>query len=735
LRQGILNLDPALGSSAQLARALYDALGAGVESSQAVKFVGDAAMFAKAGLTDASVAVKVMTAAMDAYGMSAGQAREISDALFTGVRVGKGEVVDLANNIGSVFPVAQTLGFTLKETTATVAALTRVFPSTSEAVTGFRSALANIITNVDKFKAAGIDMRKIIAEGGIVGAIDALREATGGAAEKVREFIPDIQGQTAVIALMGPQYKNLTQIVKEFGNTSGATHAAFEKQQKSLDAATQTFLNTLDRLIQKDAPQFLATMTQIVEALSVSLPGALEFANAMFRSTQGIFNTFVGVLIGGVSQIVGHLETLAGAAAKIAGWVGLDGVSAKLAGVRSALGQTEQTLKELGAAGLKSGIDLLRGSEQGEGGQKDLKQSVKLTAEEVRKLGDGALVLGGALIKAGADGKAGLDQTAQAAQDAAQKVQAAYDTLGLKTPQVLKLAATHAVAAFEELKASGTASQEALAQAAEKTKAEIVAAYGKVPYEMQPIFFGISKTGSDSAGTVAGAFESAGTSMVGSMQRAADEIEQQYDRIAKRAKEIDDIQKNSLMNQKMAPIHTDFASDRQGLEEQLRDAVRAKADVWRVGAGTKGYYDFAHKEYDKIIRELESRIAALDAQEGRAGDDSQRLMSSSAGSSSSSSSSRTSSSGGGGGGRSGGSSGRGGTIGGLGSTSLPPSGGTGSLVLGKDGGGGVQFNNPQFIVDIRGVDEQMINSRNLVQQLLPELRRAVAQGELENTSR
>ena len=570
LRQGILNLDPALGSSTQLARALFDALSAGVDASQAVKFVGDAARFAKAGLTDASVAVKVMTAAMDAYGMSAAQAGEISDALFTAVRIGKTTAEELANNIGAVFPVAQNLGLSFRETTATVTQLTRVFPSASEAVTGLRSALSNILQNAEKFKAAGIDIRNVIAKGGIVGAIDALREATGGSAEQIRDFIPDVQGLTAVLGLMGPQYKNLTETVKEFGHTSGATQEAFQKQQQTLDAATERFMNSLDRLVQGSAPQFLSAMTQIVDALRLSLPGALEFAGAMFRAAQGVFNTFVGVLLGGVSKIVGHLETLAGAAAKVAGWVGLDGVSAKLSSVRQSLGQTEQTLGELGQAGLQSGLDLLTGTDQAEAGQKKLQAAVQQATQAVQTQGK---------------------EAQKSADEAAQKVQAledAYKTLGLKTPKALQLAATQAVAAFEQLKASGSASQEALAEAAEKTKGEIIAAYGKVPFEMQPLFFGIAKTGTDSASTIASAFDKArpeygGVRRQGRGQDRADLRPHggALQRARQDRKELPDEPENGR-------VHHPFAKDLGGLQEQLRDAVRAKSDIWRVGAGGEG---------------------------------------------------------------------------------------------------------------------------------------------------
>ena len=240
LQKQILQLPPSLGSATELTRGLYQALSAEVNPGKA----------AAAGRSDPSTTAKVSTAAMDAFQLSVDQASHISDVLFTVVQRGKTEFGPLASSIAQVFPHAKDLKLSFEETAATVTTLTKVFPTVSEAITGFRSLLTNISAHMDDFRAAGINVSQVIGERGLTGLIEELARVTGQSGEVLKaRFIPDVEGATAALALMGPQLQTQRNNVEAFQQVVGASGGAFEKQQQSISAALERIQISIERAL------------------------------------------------------------------------------------------------------------------------------------------------------------------------------------------------------------------------------------------------------------------------------------------------------------------------------------------------------------------------------------------------------------------------------------------------------------------------------------------------------
>jgi TP901 family phage tail tape measure protein len=542
MRAELLQLPPALGTSTELAGALFAALGAGVEPAKAVAFVGDAARLAKAGLTEADTAVKVLTTTMDIYGMGAEKAGHISDVLFTAIRLGKGEMSDLAGNIGNVLPLAQNLGVSFEEATATVTTLTKVFPSTSQAVTGLRSVFTGMVQNMDKFRAVGIDVKQVIAEKGLTGVFEALKTATGGSAEKVREFIPDIEGLTAVVQLLGPALQTQKDNVKAFGDVSGATSDAFAKSQDNLKASFNTLVGVIDRLVQKEAPPLLDALKELTDFLSANAVPAVNWLKDAWASLAPVFTVlgrwldFVrgnfSLLASGVSDsiaiMLGALSKLTSAAAWAADKLGFEGVSAKMKAVSADLAQAATDTKQFADIAADTAKDWYKSAF---GIQKDtaaIATETKKTGKDVKQIlaeegvksiealrakyaevppavnevtsaiegtRDKLVQVNGVWTNAtgtvaahnAALGQttAALDATGNAATHAGEKARAAADSatdaweeLGLKAPHALKEVADKGIAAFNAIKASGEESQERLSAAALEAAARMKAAYG-----------------------------------------------------------------------------------------------------------------------------------------------------------------------------------------------------------------------------------------------------------------
>ena len=145
IRSGISSLDPVLGSATELTRGLYQALSAGVDPARAVKFVGEAAKFSKAALTDTNTAVDVLTTAINAYGLSADDAGRVSDIFFQTIRMGKTTGEELAGNLGKSIPVFSAAKIGLEELTAGLATMTLTGTSTEKATTQLNAVVSSFL--------------------------------------------------------------------------------------------------------------------------------------------------------------------------------------------------------------------------------------------------------------------------------------------------------------------------------------------------------------------------------------------------------------------------------------------------------------------------------------------------------------------------------------------------------------------------------------------------------------
>ena len=270
LRQELLELPPVLGSGAELAEALYQTLSAGVEPAESVRFVGEAAEFAVAGLTSAEKAVDVLSTIINAYGLEAEDAADISDILFTTIRLGKTDADQLASSLGSVIPTASLLGVEIDNLGAVLATLTAGGFSTDAAVTGINRTFETFLKRASDFEDAGIDILGLLGQNNLLGAFQAIEEATEGDATAIRELTKDSLAFRTTAALMGTQLESLEQNVTEMADSLGAGDAALEARLSSARLRMQEFGNAMNRVIERSGfSEFLADifagLTSVVE--------------------------------------------------------------------------------------------------------------------------------------------------------------------------------------------------------------------------------------------------------------------------------------------------------------------------------------------------------------------------------------------------------------------------------------------------------------------------------------
>lgn len=520
LEKQILLLPPSLGSATELTKGLYQALSAGIEPAKAVAFIAEEAKLASAGLTNLSTTVKVSTAAMDAFGISATNASHISDVLFTIVQRGKVEFEPLATSIAQVFPLAKTLGISFEETAATVTTLTKVFPTAGESITGFRSLLSGVIAHLDDFKAAGIRVNEVIAQRGLTGLIQELARVTGQSAEVLRaKFVPDIEGTTAALALMGPQLQNQKDNVQAFTTVVGANAVAFDKQQVSIVAGLGRITASLEKaLLGSGLEVFLTSLTKPLEAwigqLTEGGKASVQFAQIVTLSL-GVVSTGLGLLARGTLAVFD-------------GWLRLgQGINQVAIGYFSVLEGMEEAAVKLGLVSRETADKVLVGyaklklpileniivlGEQAEKAEKTA-TSIKLGQEEVQK----------ALSKAGAEAEKFARELGKSGEAGAK---ASADTVRAVQTIPPALAVLNAAIVAEK--------QEADAKQLASTKQTVdgtITVWRNGQQVQLEVFRAVAEGGTKAAGDTAAAFTKAGISTRETLQRLAQDALEQFTKI------------------------------------------------------------------------------------------------------------------------------------------------------------------------------------------------------------
>jgi TP901 family phage tail tape measure protein len=346
----LLKLDSRLGDTTDLTNGLYQALSASVDPAQSVMFVGEAAKFAKAALVDTNTAVDVITTGLNAYGMEADSVTQISDQLFSVIKLGKVTGDELAATIGQSIPLAANMGIEFNELGASIAIMTRQGINASQATTQF-NAVVNAFLKPSKdmeqtLKQIGFESGSAAIESlGFKGALDAVTETTGGSKEELAGMFRNVRALRGVMALTGEGASDFSEVLDEVTNSAGATEEAFSKQELTFETLKntagklsivvgnigKTFVDELavganeaansmiDFLLSSQGAQLVSTIIANLAAGFETLKLILEpLVNTILKEAKEIWNHLTKELdkmTGSTAQGAGGFQVLAGATA------------------------------------------------------------------------------------------------------------------------------------------------------------------------------------------------------------------------------------------------------------------------------------------------------------------------------------------------------------------------------------------------------------------------------------
>lgn len=255
MEKQVISMSTKLPQSATvLAEGLYDIASSGFQGADGIKVLDAAARSASAGLTTTAVSARAITGVLNAYGLGAKDAADVSDVLFSTVNLGVISFDELANNLGDVVGSAAAAKVSIAEVGAAIATMTLSGIKGAQATTSLSSLTTKLIQPSvalkDLYKQLGYESGAAALKAkGLHGVMEDIRIATGGNITTMLKLFPDIEAARGALALMavdGANYAKVSDQITDKNKRQGATQAVLNEQMKGVSAQWQLFTNKID---------------------------------------------------------------------------------------------------------------------------------------------------------------------------------------------------------------------------------------------------------------------------------------------------------------------------------------------------------------------------------------------------------------------------------------------------------------------------------------------------------
>jgi TP901 family phage tail tape measure protein len=308
----VLELSTELPQSASvLAGALYNVASSGFQGTEAMEVLAASAKAASAGLTTADVAVRGITAVMNAYGPAAGTAAHISDVLFQTVNVGVISFEELSAVMGDFVGTASAAGVSLEQANAALATMTLNGINASESSTSLSRVMQEFIKPSEELSALLQSMGyesgvMALEQEGLAGIIGKMSGIVGDSVENWTALFPEIRAVKGVLALLagdGENYARVLGSLTDEAQVFEATQRALDKQSQSLGFQMAVLKNSVMALATELGQALLPFIKPIVAGMQAladgfnGIPDSLKKLIAVFGALAAIMVVVAGVYV------------------------------------------------------------------------------------------------------------------------------------------------------------------------------------------------------------------------------------------------------------------------------------------------------------------------------------------------------------------------------------------------------------------------------------------------------
>ncbi len=299
-----------------LSKAKYDIVSAGFAgAAESAKVLNASTMLAVGGVTSAAAAADLLTTSLNAYGKSSEESTDVSDVLFTTVRLGKTTMSELAGALGQVLPFAKSANLDLRGVGSAMATLTASGINTFEATTALKSAIVALTAPTEGAKKAmeeaGIEVVRF--KDGSLDLSNTVEQFVGVPQDVMTKFIPNIRA-VAAIQTMANNFETLESNVNEFStNTAGASQKAFETMTGAFNTQFSMLKNNVQNIMITIGNAIIEKIQPKIEQLNTVLSelgeiGFENIASALVANLDAIMETLNTVVVLAMERVAEHVQ-------------------------------------------------------------------------------------------------------------------------------------------------------------------------------------------------------------------------------------------------------------------------------------------------------------------------------------------------------------------------------------------------------------------------------------------
>lgn len=324
MSSAIQNLSNEMGISAtELSSTVYNAISATGDTANSVELAAQASKLATAGFTDTGSALSVLTTAMNAYGLSADEASNISDSLIQVQNLGVTTVSELASSMGKAIASASAYGVDLSNLESAYVSMTKSGINTAESTTYISSMLKELgsdgstVSEILKQK-TGKSFAELMNDGATLGdVLGVLSDSVDGDATALMNLWSSAEAGKASNAIISQGLEEFNSNLEQISSTAGTTENAYNTMADTLEHKTDVFktlgtnlLSTIYEGMSGDLGDFVDLGNEALSALSEGFSSG---------GVSGLMSALGDVLSNLVTEIVKKLPDIVNAGSELLG--------------------------------------------------------------------------------------------------------------------------------------------------------------------------------------------------------------------------------------------------------------------------------------------------------------------------------------------------------------------------------------------------------------------------------
>ena len=288
-------------AASDMAEATYQAISASVNTADAASFAGTATKLAVGGFTSATTAVDVLTTAINAYGLAASDATQLSDYLITTQNLGKTSVGQLAQSVGKVIPLASAYNVQMDNLSSAYAVLTANGIATAESGTYLKSMLNELgDTGSDVsevlLNSTGKTFAQLMEQGYSLGDVMAmLGDAVDGDSTAFNALWSSTEAGIGALSLFNAGADKYNSVLDSMRTSAGATEKAYSTMADTTDKSKQRMENSFNNLKISVGDVLNPALTQVYEGFTSVFAGMSDFVDEHPAVVAAISAIAVGV--------------------------------------------------------------------------------------------------------------------------------------------------------------------------------------------------------------------------------------------------------------------------------------------------------------------------------------------------------------------------------------------------------------------------------------------------------